>query len=425
MINYSIIIPHKNIPNLLQRCLDSIPNREDVQIIVVDDNSDPNIVDFDKFPGLNRSNVEVIFTKEGKGAGYARNTGIKYVKGKWLLFSDADDYFSENVNRLFDDYENSVMDVIYIPYKTIDLITGEDLEDGLCVTNLEEDLYKKRSDTLRYRCYSPWAKMVKVSMIERYSIRFEEVVASNDVWFSVNVGYVAKEIDICNYIVYIRNVRYGSLQYSLNKEYLLSRIKVGYKVNDFLYDINKIEYYVNQCEVYNLDVRQLRNKIKSNEYERIPDDVRNRLKSRDDIRIIDFVKNPIHIRNSNKKEVISEKILQKLILEDISTFLKELGNGFTFIDNEYKIKLDDRYNYIDLLLYNIKYKCYVVVELKVTELKKGHTGQIMTYMNYIDKNIKTIEENDTVGIIICKQDNEYVIKYCSDDRIIAREYELV
>ena len=192
-------------------------------------------------------------------------------------------------------------------------------------------------------------------------------------------------------------------------------------------DINKIEYYVNQCEVYNLDVRQLRNKIKSNEYERIPVDARNRLKSRNDIRITDFVKNPIHIRNSNKK-IISEKILQKLILEDIPTFLKELGNGFTFVDNEYKIKLDDRYNYIDLLLYNIKYKCYVVVELKVTELKKEHTGQIMTYMtymNYIDKNIKTIEENDTVGVIICKQDNEYVIKYCSDDRIIAREYELV
>ena len=189
-------------------------------------------------------------------------------------------------------------------------------------------------------------------------------------------------------------------------------------------DINKIEYYVNQCEVYNLDVRQLRNKIKSNEYERIPADARNKLKSRDDIWIIDFVKNPIHIRNSNKKEIISEKILQKLILEDIPTFLKELGNGFTFIDNEYKIKLDDRYNYIDLLLYNIKYKCYVFVSLKVTELKKEHTGQIMTYMNYIDKNIKTIEENDTVGIIICKHDNEYVIKYCSDDRIIAREYEL-
>ena len=112
-------------------------------------------------------------------------------------------------------------------------------------------------------------------------------------------------------------------------------------------DINKIEYYVNQFEVYNLDVRQLRNKIRSIEYERITDDARNKLKSRDDIRIIDFVKNPIYIRNSNKKESISEKILQKLILEDIPTFLKELGNGFTFIDNEYKFKLDDRYNYID------------------------------------------------------------------------------
>ena len=85
----------------------------------------------------------------------------------------------------------------------------------------------------------------------------------------------------------------------------------------------------------------------------------------------------------------------------------------------------DRYNYIDLLLYNIKHKCYVVVELKVTELNSNHTGQIKKYMNYIDENIKTIEENKTVGIIICRQDNEYVIKYCSDDRIIAREYDLV
>lgn len=190
-------------------------------------------------------------------------------------------------------------------------------------------------------------------------------------------------------------------------------------------DINKIEYYVNQCEVYNLDVRQLRNKIKSNEYERIPDDVRNRLKSRDDIRIIDFVKNPIHIRNSNKKEVISEKILQKLILEDISTFLKELGNGFTFIDNEYKIKLDDRYNYIDLLLYNIKYKCYVVVELKVTEFKVEYISQVQKYMNYIDINIKEQFNNNTMGILICKRENRFVIEYCSDGRIAVREYELV
>ena len=127
----------------------------------------------------------------------------------------------------------------------------------------------------------------------------------------------------------------------------------------------------------------------------------------------------------NSRIILSEKVLQKLILEDIESFLDELGTGFNFIKSEYPIKMGNKYNYIDLLLYNIKYKCYVVVELKVTELKKEHTGQIMTYMNYIDKNVKTIEENDTVGIIICKQDNEYVIKYCSDERVIAREYELV
>lgn len=190
-------------------------------------------------------------------------------------------------------------------------------------------------------------------------------------------------------------------------------------------DINKIIYYVNQCEINNIDVRGLRSKIKSKEYERLPEDTKTKLIIQDKIEIKDFVPNPILIRNKNNIEIVTEKALQKLILEDVENFLDELGNGFTFIKSEYSIKLDDRYNYIDLLLYNIKYKCYVVVELKVTEIKKEHTGQIMIYMNYIDKNIKTIEENDTVGIIICKQDNEYVIKYCSDEKIIAREYELI
>ena len=190
-------------------------------------------------------------------------------------------------------------------------------------------------------------------------------------------------------------------------------------------DINKITYYVNLCEIHNLDVRELRDRIKNNEYERLPIETKSKLKNKEKAMIIDFVKNPIHIRTNNKQESISEKILQKLILEDIPTFLEELGDGFTFIKNEYKIKLGDRYNYIDLLLYNIKYKCYVVVELKVTELKKEHTGQIMTYMNYIDKNVKTIDENNTVGIIICKEDNKYIIKYCSDNRIISRCYVLV
>lgn len=192
-----------------------------------------------------------------------------------------------------------------------------------------------------------------------------------------------------------------------------------------LKNIDEIRYYINVCREQNIGRDLLREKIRNNEYNRLPIETKNKLILDNKIEAKDLVPNPILIRNNDKKEIISEKILQKLILEDIPAFLKELGNGFTFIDNEYKIKLDDRYNYIDLLLYNIRYKCYVVVELKVTELKKEHTGQIMTYMKYINKNIKTLEENETVGIIICKQDNEYVIRYCSDDRIIAREYELI
>lgn len=223
------------------------------------------------------------------------------------------------------------------------------------------------------------------------------------------------------YLFDIRKLYLFSKMHPLGAQLTMSHYRLLFPLNDD----NEIDYYINQIIKRNLSKRELEKIIKSNEYGRLPENTRNKMIKKEESNVVDFVKSPIQIRNNWNKEIISEKVLQKLILEDISSFLEELGNGFTFIKNEYKIKIDDRYNYIDLLLYNIKYKCYVVVELKVTELKKEHTGQIMTYMNYIDKNIKTIEENDTVGIIICNQDNKYVIKYCSDDRIIAREYELI
>ena len=131
------------------------------------------------------------------------------------------------------------------------------------------------------------------------------------------------------------------------------------------------------------------------------------------------------IFNRNLSWINQREYYKKLILEDISSFMKELGNGFSFIDSEYKIKLGDRYNYIDLLLFNIEFNCYVVVELKVCELRKEYIGQIEVYMNYIDRNIKKISHDKTIGIIICKKNNKYVIEYCSDNRIISREYILV
>ena len=188
---------------------------------------------------------------------------------------------------------------------------------------------------------------------------------------------------------------------------------------------NKINYYANITEKQNLSVRELRNKIKNNEYERLPENTRDKLINNDDnITLPDMVKNPIIIKNKYNTDKISEKVLQQLILEDLPNFLEELGDGFSFIKNEYKIKIGSSYNYIDLLLYNYIYKSFVVIELKVTELKKEHIGQIEIYMNYIDSNIKDITDNKTIGIIICKEENNFVIKYASDDRILQRKYIL-
>ena len=193
----------------------------------------------------------------------------------------------------------------------------------------------------------------------------------------------------------------------------------------FSLETDSMNYYIKDTINKNLSVRELEFKIKSNEYERLPESTKNKSAEQKEFDLVDFIKNPILIKNSNKYDIFSEKVLQKLILEDIVSFMKELGTGFSFIDNEFKIKVGDSYNYIDLLLYNIKFRCYVVIELKVIKLNSNHTGQIQNYMNYIDKNVKGIDDNKTVGIIICKQNNQYVIDYCSDDRIIAREYELV
>ena len=189
--------------------------------------------------------------------------------------------------------------------------------------------------------------------------------------------------------------------------------------------IDKINYYIKITKEQNLSIRELRTKIKNNEYERLDESTKEKLKEKEKLKLPDLVKNPIQIKNTSGNNEISEKVLQKLILEDIPSFLDELGNGFTFVRNEYKIKIGDRYNYIDLLLFNYEFNCFVAVELKVSELKKEHIGQIEFYMNYIDKNLKNINQNKTIGIIICKKENRYVIEYCSDDRILAREYELI
>ena len=189
-------------------------------------------------------------------------------------------------------------------------------------------------------------------------------------------------------------------------------------------DENELIYYINIAYERNLSKRELRKIIKNNEYKRLSIETRNKLLNKEQLEVKDLVPNPILIRNKNNIEIVTEKELHKLILEDIESFMQELGNSYSFIGSEYKIKIGDRNHHIDLLLFNIRFNCYVVVELKVTEFKVEYISQVQKYMNYIDKNIKEKSNNNAIGILICKKENRFVIEYCSDERIAVRKYEL-
>ena len=190
---------------------------------------------------------------------------------------------------------------------------------------------------------------------------------------------------------------------------------------------DKIRYYIKVCLENSLSKTKLHERIKNKEYERLDDKTKEKIINNDDLDLIDTLKNPILIKNSYNMDIniISEKFLQMIILEDISSFMNELGEGFCFIKEEYPIRIGSRYNYIDLLLYNYLYNSFVVIELKVTEVKKEHIGQISVYMNYVDKHVKSTIQNKTIGIIIATENNEFVMSYCSDPRITSRVYELI
>ena len=189
-----------------------------------------------------------------------------------------------------------------------------------------------------------------------------------------------------------------------------------------LININEINYYIKITEEQRLCIRELRNKIKNNEYERLDENTKQKL-IKEEPQIGDYIKKPILIKLNKQMNIVSEKALKNAILENIEDFMKELGEGYSFIKTEYKISNYGTNNYIDILLFNYIYNCFAVIELKVTELKKEHIGQIQTYMNYIDNNIKQISQNRTIGIIISKKDNKFVMNYCNNEYIYQSIYQ--
>ena len=189
-----------------------------------------------------------------------------------------------------------------------------------------------------------------------------------------------------------------------------------------LKDIEEIRYYLNLSNRLCLTKRELREKIKSKEYERLDSTIKEKLLKQEGFSVKDKIPNPIVLEGLEYKERLTEKIVQKWIDENPASFCEALGEGYSYIKSQYKIKIGSNYNYIDVLLFNYISNSFVVVEIKVTELKKEHIGQIETYMNYIDVNIKKDFHNKTTGILLVRENNSWLIKYINNDGIIVRDY---
>jgi glycosyltransferase involved in cell wall biosynthesis len=238
-IIFSVIIPHKNTPDLLNRCLSSIPRRKDIQIIVVDDNSNPDKVDFANFPGLNDPYIEIIFGKNEngrKGAGYARNLGLERSTGKWLLFADADDFFMGNAFASLFKYGDSDADIIFFKADSCYSDTYEKANRNRSNILIDNYLNKKKysENQLRYRHLSPCGKMIRTAFIQKKNIHFEEIVAANDRMFSVLAGHQAQSINCIDLALYCITVTKGSIAHTISLENLESKYITLLHCNDFL-----------------------------------------------------------------------------------------------------------------------------------------------------------------------------------------------
>lgn len=241
MINYSVIIPHKNSSDLLGRCLASIPARSDIEVLVIDDNSNNQKelrACVSQFPS-----AKLIETKAGKGAGYARNVGLSQAEGKWILFADADDFFNANAFEVLDKYANSEWDIIYFSTNSV---YSETLEVAPTrIPTINEGINNRDLDTLKWRVPVVWGKMYSGEMIRQNNLQFDEVLASNDVMFACKASYRAQRCTIDDFALYCSTINKRSLCYSMSMANLDSRVDVRIRVNQFKKEIGKSEYHGN------------------------------------------------------------------------------------------------------------------------------------------------------------------------------------
>lgn len=245
-INYSFIIPHKNNPDLLQRCVNSIPRRDDIQIVVVDDNSSIDNVDWNSFKFDDERCIELIHTKGCKSAGAVRNEGLKNAKGKWILFADCDDYFDDGLLDAIDQYRDSTLDVLFFNVDCVDGATGKPSNVFRGYQELVSGYENNKSllENIRY-AKPPWTKMVRKEFLDRHHIQFEDVILGNDVWYSYQIGYFAKIVDVLDKRLYVYTINANSISFHRTVAKDVVQIETYVKQNAFFDYIGYPEWHIN------------------------------------------------------------------------------------------------------------------------------------------------------------------------------------
>lgn len=237
---YSVIIPFRDSLDQLIKALKSIPDRNDIQVIVVDNSKE--LFSQEQYPKYEKANLTILSSKYGAGAGCARNEGLKYVEGKWLLFLDADDYFVNKAFLSFDKYRDHDYDIVFFKADSINLSTGKQSERHKTINKrIDSFLSTKDEDYLRYQFGNPVCKMIRSSLIKNNNIEFEEVKCSNDVMFSVKSGHLASKVTADETPVYmITEAPSGvSLMTDKSPENSFIRFQVALRKYSYLKSIGK------------------------------------------------------------------------------------------------------------------------------------------------------------------------------------------
>ncbi len=255
MCKYSVIIPHRNTPNLLRRQIESIPIRNDLEVLVIDDNS--TTVTSGEWRQFQHDypHVRLHLTTSGKGAGYARNVGLSHAVGQWVVFADADDFFYPHAFNYLDRFSDSKLDVVYFVCDNKNGTTMEPCADRL--PNIRRFIKERNIDRLRYNSHVPWGKMIRRSMIEENHLRFDEVEVSNDVMFSMRVGFHVKNADVIEEPLYCCTDNPGSLYFYRTVNRAKIRLDVIKKANDFLCDNGLNDFRLTYTRAAHINIRLL------------------------------------------------------------------------------------------------------------------------------------------------------------------------